>query len=199
MAPDFETQSYWHERFTSEEAYEWLASSRIFFDHVQPYLSESKTDRILQLGSGTSDLHTYLRQRGYSDVTNVDFEPLALERGRALEEAAFSDVQMKYVVADVTRLDVELPALHAFDLVVDKSTADAVSCGGDAALRDMARGVRARLTANGVWISLSYSASRFELDGLPFEVSVIGKLGPAPKGKETDPDVYYWCYLLRPR
>ncbi|GAW18385.1 hypothetical protein ANO14919_078600 [Xylariales sp. No.14919] len=198
MPADFEKQSYWHDRFASETAFEWLAPSATFVSFLEPYLSVSGDQRILNLGSGTSDLHVHLREKGSEDVTNVDYEPLALGRGREIEKRLCGDVRTKYAVADVTRLRADLPAPSAFDLVLDKSTVDAVSCGGEAAFLAMARGVRQCLAPGGLWISLSYSAARFDLEELPFDVHVIGKV-PTPKAKVTDPDVYYWCYLLRPR
>ncbi|KAI1164120.1 hypothetical protein F5B18DRAFT_617068 [Nemania serpens] len=164
---------------------------------IAPYLSGS-SQKILNLGSGTSDLHTHFRACGYYSVTSVDYEPRALDRGREIEKNAFGDTQMYYAVADVTRLGDDFGRLNAFDLVVDKSTTDAVSCGGEAALRDMVLSVRNCLVADGVWISLSCSARRFELEDLPFEVQVIGKI-PTPKARAMDPDIFYWCYLLRPR
>ncbi|KAI0159876.1 S-adenosyl-L-methionine-dependent methyltransferase [Hypoxylon sp. FL1284] len=203
MPTDFEKQSYWRERFASEESFEWLASSESFMSIMEPYLSavcrERRPPRILHLGSGTSDLHNHLRRKGCPDVTNVDYEPLALERGRRLEKGAFGDVQTKYVVADATQLGGgDLPRNAAFDVVVDKSTVDAVSCGGATALLRMAAGVRSRLADGGLWISLSYSATRFAAPELPFDVEVIAEI-PTPKFRETDPDVYFWCYLLRPK
>ncbi|XXG99971.1 hypothetical protein Hte_006312 [Hypoxylon texense] len=201
MPADFEKQSYWHERFASETSFEWLVSSQSFMSIVEPYLlalCQERPASILQLGSGTSDLQNYFRRKGYLDVTNVDYEPLALERGRQLERAAFGDVRMKYVVADVTQLDNDFPPDCKFDLVVDKSTVDAVSCGGETALLRMATGVRNHLADGGFWISLSYSSARFALEQLPFDVEVVAKT-PTPKLKASDPDVYYWCYLLRPK
>ncbi|KAI4860419.1 S-adenosyl-L-methionine-dependent methyltransferase [Hypoxylon rubiginosum] len=200
MPADFEKQSYWHERFASETSFEWLASSQSFMSIIEPYLQAICRERpasILQLGSGTSDLQNYFRRKGCLDVTNVDYEPLALERGRQLEKAAFGDVRMKYVVADVTQLDNGLPRDCKFNLVVDKSTVDAVSCAGETALLRMATGVRNHLADGGFWISLSYSSARFALEQLPFDVEVVAKI-PTPKLKASDPDVYYSCYLLRP-
>ncbi|KAI1093921.1 hypothetical protein F5B19DRAFT_447940 [Rostrohypoxylon terebratum] len=199
MPVDFEKQSYWRERFKSETSHEWLASSECFMAIVAPHLCGRGTQaRILQLGSGTSDLQNRLRGAGYLDVTNVDFEPLAIERGRRLEEAAFGEATLAYVVADATQLDSDLPPRYVFDVVLDKSTADAVSCGGAAALLRMADGVRKRLADGGVWISLSYSSSRFDVEGLPFDVEVIARI-LTPKLKDGNPDVYHYCYLLRPK
>ncbi|KAI1642883.1 S-adenosyl-L-methionine-dependent methyltransferase [Daldinia loculata] len=203
MPPDFEKQSYWHERFSSETSFEWLASSESFMSIIEPYLSTpshtyENAPRILHLGSGTSDLQNCFRSRGYLDVTNVDYEPLAIERGRQLEQVAFGDVRMKYIVADATQLACYFSRDQKFDIVVDKGTADAVSCGGNTALSRMASGVRKYLADNGIWISLSYSSARFHIEQLPFGVEVITKI-PLPKLKENDPEIYHHCYLLRPK
>lgn len=197
MPADFEKQSYWHERFSSETSFEWLVPSDTFTSMLEPYLAQlGKTARILQLGFGTSDLQNHLRSRGFRDVTNVDYEPLAIDRGVDHEKQAFGDVVMKYAVADVTQLSHERLS-GKFDLIVDKSTADAVSCGGDSILLRMASGIRERLAKGGVWVSLSYSASRFDVGDLPFQVEVVAKV-PTPKLKPNEPDVFHWCYLLRP-
>ncbi|KAH6610153.1 hyoothetical [Trichoderma cornu-damae] len=207
MPVDFDKQTYWHRRFSAESSFEWLLASADFVAILRPLLAtlDPSSSRILHLGSGTSDLHNHFRRLGFLDVTNVDYEPLAVQRGRELERRAFGDVRTEYVVADATQS--LLPgggSAHGsrrdarFDLVVDKSTADAVSCGGEERLRRMACCVEECLARDAVWISLSYSASRFDVDGLPFDVEVLAKV-PTPKSKATDPDIFHWCYLLRPR
>lgn len=204
MPADFEKQSYWHDRFASETSFEWLISSSEFVSIIEPFLEalDPSSAHILNLGSGTSDLQNHLRSRGFHRVCNLDYEPLAVERGRQLEEKAFGDVVTQYTVADATQLahagpEIGRRADGKFDLVIDKSTVDAVSCGGQAALLRMAQGVRSRLADDALWISLSFSASRFANHQLPFHVETIAKI-PAPKIKTTDPDIYHWCYLLRP-
>ncbi|OTA94649.1 hypothetical protein M434DRAFT_394574 [Hypoxylon sp. CO27-5] len=203
MPYDFEKRSYWHERFKTEASFEWLVSSEFFRGLIEPVLSrlprEGDSLRIFQLGSGTSDLHNYFRWNSYLDVTNVDYEPLAIERGREAEKNLFGDVLMKYVVADATQLDKDLPENQKFDVVVDKGTADAVSCGGTDPLLKMASGVRERLAEGGFWVCLSYSSSRFDVEGLPpFDVEVIHQI-PTVKLREFDPEMYNYCYLLRPK
>ncbi|CAG9977909.1 unnamed protein product [Clonostachys byssicola] len=214
MATDYEKQSYWHDRFTSETSFEWLVTSKQFISVIEPHLAQLPlSSHILHLGSGTSDLHNHFRSRGLLNVTNLDFEPLAAERGRDLEQKAFGDVRMNYIVADATHL-VDEPIMissHSdaagenehnvtpakFDLVVDKSTADAVACGGDSAILKLAQGIKECLSKDGVWISLSFSSDRFEVPELPFHVEVMAKV-PTRKMKPTDPDIYHWCFILRP-
>ncbi|KAL5088312.1 hypothetical protein Trisim1_006763 [Trichoderma cf. simile WF8] len=208
MPTDFDKQTYWHHRFANETSFEWLLSSTDFISILKPLLInlEPSSARILHLGSGTSDLHNHFRQLGFLDVTNVDYEPLAVERGRQLEQQAFGDVKMKYSVADATKS--LLPSSNSndrgthnndkFDLVVDKSTADAISCGGDEQVRRMAHCVREYLADDAVWVSMSYSSSRFDIGEIPFNVEVLAKI-PTPKNTATDPDIFHWCYLLRPK
>ncbi|KAL7912711.1 S-adenosyl-L-methionine-dependent methyltransferase [Trichoderma velutinum] len=208
MPTDFDKQTYWHHRFATEASFEWLLSSTDFISILKPLLTnlEPSTARILHLGSGTSDLHNHFRRLGFLDVTNVDYEPRAVDRGRQLEQQAFGDVKMKYAVADATESlllsstsnDQGTRNNDKFDLVVDKSTADAISCGGDEQVRRMAHCVRECLADDAIWVSMSYSASRFDISELPFDVKVLVKI-PTPKKEVTDPDIFHWCYLLRPK
>ncbi|KAK5996994.1 Methyltransferase srdJ [Cladobotryum mycophilum] len=203
MPADFDKQSYWHNRFSTESSFEWLSSSEEFMFILQPYLSKlhPSSARILHLGSGTSDLQNHLRRLGFVNVTNVDYEPLAIERGRQMEEKSFGDVRMRYLVADATQLfngDDGFQRHEKFDLVVDKSTADAVSCGGEEPLLSMASCIKDCLAKGAAWISMSYSSYRFDVDHLPFHVQVIAQIS-TPKAKETDPDIHHSCYLLRPK
>lgn len=193
MPAGFDKQEYWHHRFTTETSFEWLVTSEVFMTILEPYLDKLRmSSKILQIGFGTSDLHNHLRARGFQHVLNIDYEPLAVQRGQALEREVFGDVQMRYAVADATQLDLA----DSFDLVVDKSTVDAVSCGGEQAFLRMVRGIRKCISPSGFWISLSYSSSRFDVENLPFTVETVARI-PTPKLKSTDPDIFHHCYLMR--
>lgn len=199
-AVDFDKQSYWHARFAKESSFEWLTSSDIFMSLLEPHITHIKpSSPVLNIGSGTSDLHNHLRARGITNVTNLDYEPLAAQRGAQLEEQAFGEARMAYVVADATKLrDPSVREHHGrYHLVVDKGTSDAIACGGDEAILAMARGIRQCLAQGGVWVALSYSTHRFDVHDLPFNVTVIAKV-PTSKLRPTDPDIYHWCYLLSP-
>ncbi|KAK4223835.1 hypothetical protein QBC38DRAFT_538803 [Podospora fimiseda] len=202
MPADFEKQYYWKQRFQKEKAFEWLTTSPTFINTFTPYLdSLDPTIEILHLGSGTSDLHNHLRKRGFLNVTNIDYEPLALERRQQLERNVFGDVKTKYRVADVTKLDINSDQPNKCQLIIDKSTIDAVACGGDEAVVAMAQGIYKILNGqNGVWISLSFSEHRFDDERIKelFDVQVVTKVA-TEKRLESDPDLWHWCYSLRPK
>lgn len=188
----FHDVSYWRTRFTDERAFEWLISSDKFVTTIQPYLLTGKF--VLNLGSGTSDLHNYMRRAG-CQVTNVDFEASALEHGMFLEKAVFGEVLTEYIVADVTALPT-FPT--SFDVIVDKSTSDAVSCAGDDALVRMIRSVKSVLADTGVWICCSYSEQRFSsISQSNFSIAVLEKI-PRPKANQHEPELFTWIYLLKP-
>lgn len=194
MPPDFESKEYWHDRFLHETSFEWLIQSRQFISILEPFLARLPSDaKILHLGCGTSDLHNFLRQRGFTSVINLDYEPLAIERSRQKERDLFGDVRMSYVVADATELD---PNEMRSALVIDKGTADAIACSGDEAVISLVKAVQNCLKEDGMWISLSYSSLRYDLEQIPLGVEVISKV-LTPKRKETDPDIFYYCYLLQ--
>ncbi|CCG84225.1 protein of unknown function [Taphrina deformans PYCC 5710] len=189
---DFDTAAYWRQRFENESSFEWLISSEQFMPFLQGFLKTGST--VLNLGSGSSDLHVHLRRQGFV-TTSVDFVESAIQHGKALEETVFGNVTTDYLVADAT----QLPSFERkFDLVVDKSTADAISCGPH--LSHLMRSVHASICPEGSWICCSYSADRFAeipTEMALFEVSVLGKV-PLSKSNPFDPDIWTWIYLLKP-
>jgi hypothetical protein len=195
MPPAFDRQDYWQTRFTEESSFEWLLASDAFLDILKPHLRALPPDApILQLGSGTSNMHLQLRAMGFTDITNIDYAPLALEKGKAAERAEFGDVRSTYAVADALKLHLG----RKYAIAIDKSTADSIACGGEDALLLLSRGVKRHLSDGGKWISLSYSMSRFDDPGIPLDISLLCKV-PVKKVKETEPDVFLHCYLLQKR
>lgn len=197
MPADFEKQEYWHTRFGAENHFEWLCNSEEFLTILkndEDFARLEPSSPTLQIGFGTSDLANWLRKHGCLNVLNIDFEPTAIDRGKELEISEFGDVRMRYAVADATQLD--LP--QKFHFVLDKSTVDCISCGGEEALLRMCQGVKRHLAHGGFWISMSYSKWRFDVDDLPFNCQEIARI-PTRKLKETDPDIFHHCYKLTPK
>jgi SAM-dependent methyltransferase len=77
-----------------------------------------KPGRAIDLGSGTASNAIFLAQHGF-DVTGVDFAPTAIEKGRAMADAA--GVEVNFLVDDLTNLR---HVTGTFDLLVDYGTLD---------------------------------------------------------------------------
>ncbi|KAK0732352.1 hypothetical protein B0T21DRAFT_412532 [Apiosordaria backusii] len=117
----------------------------------------------------------------------MDYEPLALERGKEMEKNEFGDVSMGYQVQDVT-----MP----FEMAQEQRKNENV-------IKMVERIYDVLDKEEGVWVSLSFSDSRFEMDSPRvqelFEVTVLTKVATVPKRLESDPDIWHWCWLLRPK
>jgi len=218
MPPSFAEQEYWDTRFSNDKAaFDWLLPSSLVCDIVARTIDDaSLTDpRVLHIGCGTSDLSSRLRTlvKDGTDVCNVDFSQPAVEAGRATEaDVAAAEWggggiehqgnkladHMRWSQADLlslpdvkSLLDEEYHNECLYNVVVDKSTSDAISCGEDVEVQlPYALGVHAdsqisrkeeRLVVSGVhplhilavhlaaltqpvtgrWIAISYTDDRF--------------------------------------
>jgi EEF1A lysine methyltransferase 4 len=165
---------------------------------------EQNEQLILHIGCGTSELSFRLRHyvRQPSQVHNVDFSQQAVDGGRDKEKRRFASLGldsaeaerrageigldaawMRWSKADLLSLPSVLSLVNKdgrlYDLVLDKSTSDAISCGDDVQIPPAGHGTEqkpaprsmhavevlalhlAAVTATaGRWIVISYSAQR---------------------------------------
>jgi hypothetical protein len=164
---DFSSAEYWSTRFVTETSFEWLLpfSKIIAFIlenfHPKP---ESEIIKCLHLGCGTStlgmELEEALKQRigDKVDVQVVDSdyvsESITLSTPRPILNLNALDLS-----------DLRNKSEGGWDLITDKSTADAISCGpliGDVEPINVLCSNMAEVTKKGTrWISISYSPTRF--------------------------------------
>ena len=154
----FKEKSYWEERFTVEEEYDWLLTFDTLKPHLLPLLKSM--DHILIVGCGNSSLSADLYDAGFIHITNIDFSEMVIEKMKQLHEN--DRPGMKWVVQDMT--DLQFRA-GSFDVVLDKASMDAlmVSEGdvwdpeGDTIVTTdrMCQCVTKVLTQNGRFIQLS--------------------------------------------
>lgn len=131
---------YWDNRFTKEEQFDWLADYAV----LEPWLRKAITrtsGQILHIGCGSSALSTQLRELVTSpaQIHNVDYSSVIIERnrqrelkksassGHTIEPSRWStlDLLSASQILDFGASD------EKFDIVVDKSTSDAISCAED--------------------------------------------------------------------
>ncbi|KAI0639555.1 hypothetical protein C8Q77DRAFT_1081796 [Trametes polyzona] len=235
MPPDYELQSYWQTRFVDENHFEWLGDGKdTILPHVRSFLRGSRASpdtssspaRLLHIGAGTSSLSERLRELYISEyggevderaIVNADFVEELVARKRAAEEsrreAGGPSRGMQWVCADVLRWP-DLERLletggGLFNVVVEKSTSDAISCGEDISygresqdlhplfnsyvkthasqaltlspVEVLAIHLASLVRPGGLWIALTFSSDRF-----PFLSSPASSKGDAPRA--TD----YW-------
>jgi hypothetical protein len=162
LGPSYDEEAYWDAKFKdSQDAFEWLGSGQILLDTFRrtysPEIIAQKTPRVLQLGSGISNLSIDLADEiiknigsisaedesfssRLSAILNVDFSQQALSIGK--EQAESSGLQgMQYLRVDLRswREIVSSTSLcsEKLDFIFDKSTSDAISTNRDVDLSSM--------------------------------------------------------------
>ncbi|WVR06151.1 hypothetical protein IAU60_003181 [Kwoniella sp. DSM 27419] len=152
---DFSSREYWETRFRQERGFEWLAGGYGVVGKVLEHLPDDPV--VLHFGAGTSSLGRDLASAGVV-VHDADY------------------VQVPgALLLDVLSLDamIQAPKVNTF---LDKSTADAIACGqvlpgfthpvyGASPvdpLQRLAWNLARVSTAHARWISISYSATRFD-------------------------------------
>ena len=115
----FKEHSYWEERFSEEEEYDWLLSYEQLHTHLIPLLKF--TDKILIVGCGNSRLSAGLYDAGFTSIINIDFSSIVIEKMKLLH----GDLRplMKWIFMDMTDLKFEE---SSFDIVIDKASMDAL-------------------------------------------------------------------------
>ena len=83
------------------------------------------------LGCGNSELSEQMYDAGYTKITNIDISSVVIEQ--MAERSRLSRPEMKFLVGDVT--DLHMYADSSFDILIDKSTIDALLCGEDSFLK----------------------------------------------------------------
>jgi hypothetical protein len=198
--PSFGDLEYWDQRFTKEDKFEWLAD----FEVLEPWLKQAIAERsgtrerpqVLHIGCGSSALSMQLKDLVYSpqQVHNVDYSEVVVEKNRQREHDMLPASEASTGLCQWSTLDLlsvtqvlEFAELgKGYDVIVDKSTSDAISCSEDAAvelpyrintnsssrvsrplkgtvypLHTLAIHLAYLARSECVWAVLSYSADRF--------------------------------------
>lgn len=113
-----------------------------------------KTDNILVIGCGNSDLSSKLYDSGCQNITNLDFSSLVIAEMQSKNE---SRSNMKWIVGDMTNMaDI---SNESFDVVLDKGALDALFSEDTSDRRhmvnEMYREISRVLKASGKYVCIS--------------------------------------------
>jgi SAM-dependent methyltransferase len=121
---DFSTKEYWQNKYKEKETtFEWLENYSEIRDYIRSHIPcESK---ILIPGCGNSTMGPEMRDDRYNNIEQIDFSEVVVEQ----MSKRFPDMIWK--VMDITHLEYDD---NVFDVILDKGTIDALTCGGDVEL-----------------------------------------------------------------
>lgn len=184
LVSDFSSAEYWWTRFRTETTFEWLIPSSkvipLVLDHIGSTSRSTTGNRGspkgLHIGCGTSslgrDVEQALREDEEmgSDVEVVDADYVA----DSIRSDPGSNTVNRILSLDCLYIDdlrIKSPE-GGWDFILDKSTADAISCGPlisrspdlvSEPLEILLRNLGSVTKQSGVWISISYSPTRFHV------------------------------------
>ena len=129
---DYGTLEYWDTRFAEEEHYDWLLTFPQISKQVLPLLSPYTTKaRILIVGCGNSSFSADLYDIGYTNIVNLDYSGVVIERMKSLH--GVSRPMMTWIEMDMTcmafpnrKIGDEEGEDVPFDIVIDKAALDAI-------------------------------------------------------------------------
>jgi len=150
--PEYGDNNYWDKRYqeTENKTFDWLQDYKSLKSILEKVCT--KTSKILMLGCGNSLLSEDMYNDGYKDIYNIDISDAVIQQ---MKERNKDLVEMKYEVMDCTDLKYQS---NFFDVVIDKSTIDALLCGTDPFLSvaKMTKEVQRVLKVSGVYCVISY-------------------------------------------
>ncbi|CAJ1341778.1 unnamed protein product, partial [Effrenium voratum] len=125
-------KDYWDKRYQNEvgSTYDWLGGYEKFREFIEQATKDlpdgPHSARILDLGCGNARLAEDMYDEGFRNITALDISDVAIESMRSRNAEKRPGIE--WVVGDAFNLEFED---GSFDLVIDKSTTDAVSCDKD--------------------------------------------------------------------
>ena len=150
---DYGKATYWDDRYEIEKEentyYDWLANwedikpimeTQVMKDLYKPQKTHGGDriiyrpqdapkgkSKILNIGCGNSQMTEEMYDEGYTDITNIDISAFCIEQMKAINLE--SRPLMKWLTMDCTKMD-EFSD-NSFDIIIDKSTIDALLCDHD--------------------------------------------------------------------
>ena len=197
---DYSSLSYWENRYTNEhlEIFEWYQTYETLKEKIGDYIKT--TDKVLNVGCGTSKFAEDLYIDDIKDVTNIDFSENAIKI--MVEYYQEQQVEMNYKKMDVCEMT-EF-ADKSFDVVFDKALLDTMLCGENALLtvEKMMKEIYRVLTDEGYYIIISNTNEDgrkllFDPNMWEYSVMEIEKPSKVLVIEDKDPKNFHYIYVLK--
>lgn len=171
--PNYGDKDYWDKRYLKQDkkTFDWLED----FSSLRPLIEKfvKKNNQILMLGCGNSKLSEDMYDFGYHNILNIDISTVVIDqmKERNQEQRPF----MTWKVMDALDMKVKPGSI---DVVIDKSTIDAILCGEMSFYNTaiMMKEIQRVLKVGGVYLAVSYGRPEnrilhFNREHLSFDIS----------------------------
>ena len=190
---------YWEEHYKNVEedtTFDWLEEYPSLKEIISSLKISKESGKILNVGCGNSELSENMYDDGYNNIYNIDISNTVIN---IMTERSKNRPGMIYEVMDVCDIKYDN---NLFDLVIDKSTMDALLCGDDycITIAKMLKEIQRVLKVDGYYMIISYEEPDYRMmhlkrKFLKFNVE-IKKIEQNTVGG-TLYDNYHYIYLCK--
>ena len=165
---DYKEKSYWDDRFTTENSFDWLLTYEQLKEFLLPHFKDEYR-RALVIGCGNSNFSSSLYDDNFfKDIVNIDFSDVIINKMQVNNREARPN--MSWITMDMLDLKFEP---NTFDVVIDKASMDALFVDeGDVwdpnenviiSVDKMCEGISKVLKSGGIYIQISFSQPHFRM------------------------------------
>lgn len=196
--PNYGDPKYWVERYREcEETFDWLEDYATLKSFIEDLNLEKMSAKILNIGCGNSTLSEEMYDDGYSCITNIDIADNVIDQMKIRNAKR---AKMIWQRMDVRRMTF---SSNTFNLILDKSTIDALLCGDQAAydVAKMLKEVQRVLKLGGYYMIISYGAPENRLvhlqrEFLNFDITIFTIKKSTENGNDVIDKLHY-IYLCK--
>ena len=193
--PNYGDKNYWEERYDEQNGttFDWLED----YESIKPIIEElgiKKECRILNVGCGNSEFSEKMFDEGYTHNYNIDICENVINFMRTRNKDKNG---LHFEVMDVCEMKYKD---EMFDLIVDKSTIDALLCGDHSFMivAKMLKEISRVLKTGGVYLIISYGQPEsrmihLERDHLAFDIQIY----TIKRQEEGEQEKIHYVYICK--
>ena len=193
--PNYGDKKYWVERYDEQNGttFDWLED----YESIKPILENlkiKKESRILNVGCGNSEFSEKMYDEGYTHNYNIDICKNVIDFMAKRNEGKKG---LHFNVMDVCEMAYKD---ETFDLIIDKSTIDALLCGDHSYMivAKMLKEISRVLKTGGYYIIISYGQPEnrmihLERDHLAFDIQIY----TIKRQEEDEQEKIHYVYICK--
>ena len=193
--PNYGDKNYWEERYDEQNGttFDWLED----YESIKPIIDNlgiKKDFRILNVGCGNSEFSEKMYDEGYTHNYNIDICKNVIDFMAKRNEGKKG---LHFNVMDVCEMAYKD---ETFDLIIDKSTIDALLCGDHSYMivAKMLKEISRVLKTGGYYIIISYGQPEnrmihLERDHLAFDIQIY----TIKRQEEDEQEKIHYVYICK--